>query len=533
MSSIPVEDQDKLLGRAAEIGRVVAKYGLRERSSGDVPMRERARNLKNALEELGPTFAKLGQILSTRPDLLPPEFIDELATLQDKVTPMNEEDVVSVMEEELGVPWEDVFESIEPEPLAAGTIGQVHVATLESGQKVVIKVQRRGARVAIMRDLGLLELFASKAENRPGLRKLVDIPAVIRHLSDSLYRELDFRQEAANIGRLREVLRPYSRLKVPDVVPQISTSRLLVLDFIDGVNVREAPPVPERRAAARQLIESYYRQILVDGFFHADPHPGNLLWSDGDVYFLDCGMVGELDAKLREQMMLLVTAFWQGDDAFVAEIVLSLSGGDSWPDIDLTQFEFEISHLFSGVRGQSLREIELGPLMQSITQIAARHDLRLPAALALTGKALAQMQLAATTLDPELDPLSVVGPFVLKMLAERVRHAADPTRAFYEGQKAMLRVRRFIQAAERMAGARPGRRLEIDLPAISSMEGTIRRSVRRLCLAAGASASIIATGFAASTKTAPDWLGTSFGIAAAVLSGLLIADFIWPRGRDR
>ena len=224
MSTVPVGD-DRLLGRAAEIGRVVAKYGLRERGSDDVPMRERARNLKNALEELGPTFAKLGQILSTRPDLLPPEFIDELATLQDKVTPMNEEDVVSVMEEELGVPWEDVFESIEPEPLAAGTIGQVHVATLESGQKVVVKVQRRGARVAIMRDLGLLELFASKAENRPGLRKLVDIPAVIRHLSDSLYRELDFRREAANIGRLREVLRPYSQLAVPDVIPQISNGR--------------------------------------------------------------------------------------------------------------------------------------------------------------------------------------------------------------------------------------------------------------------------------------------------------------------
>ena len=289
---------------------------------------------------------------------------------------------------------------------------------------------------------------------------------MIRHLSESLYRELDFRQEAANIARLGEVLKPYSRLKVPDFIPQISTSRLLVLDFIDGVNIRESPHVPERRAAARQLIESYYRQILIDGFFHADPHPGNLLWSDGNVYFLDCGMVGELDARLREQMMLLVTAFWQGDDAFVAEIVLSLSGGDKWPDIDLEQFELEISHLFAGVRGQSLQEIELGPLMQSITQVAARHDIRLPAALALTGKALAQMQLAATTLDPELDPLSVVGPFVLKMLAERVRHAADPTHVFYEGQKAILRFRRFIQAAERMAGARPGRRLEIDLPAI-------------------------------------------------------------------
>ena len=127
-------EDERLLGRAAEIGRVIAKYGLRERGSADVPLRERARNLRQALEELGPTFAKLGQILSTRPDLLPPELIDELATLQDKVRRMTEEEVVSVMEEELGVPWEDVFESIEPEPLAAGTIGQVHVATLETGQ---------------------------------------------------------------------------------------------------------------------------------------------------------------------------------------------------------------------------------------------------------------------------------------------------------------------------------------------------------------------------------------------------------------
>ena len=194
-------DEDRLLGRAAEIGRVVAKYGLRERGAADVPMRERARNLRAALEELGPTFAKLGQILSTRPDLLPPEFIDELATLQDKVTPMSEADVVAVMEEELGVPWEDVFESIDPEPLAAGTIGQVHVATLESGQKVVVKVQRRGARVAIMRDLGLLELFASKAENRPGLRKLVDIPAVIRHLGQ-IYHVLQTRSVDSDVSEL-------------------------------------------------------------------------------------------------------------------------------------------------------------------------------------------------------------------------------------------------------------------------------------------------------------------------------------------
>src|SRR5207253_10594982 len=164
--------EGRLLGRAVHIGRVMAKYGLREqRSDGD--LRDRARNLRHALEELGPTFAKLGQILSTRPDLLPPEFIDELSTLQDQVPPLTEAEVVAVMEEELGVPWEDVFESIDPAPLAAGTIGQVHRARLENGACVVIKVQRPTARDDIMRDLGLLELFAEKAAERPALRDLV------------------------------------------------------------------------------------------------------------------------------------------------------------------------------------------------------------------------------------------------------------------------------------------------------------------------------------------------------------------------
>src|SRR5437667_420227 len=221
--------EGRLLGRAVRIGRVMAKYGLREqRSDGD--LRERAKSLRSALEELGPTFAKLGQILSTRPDLLPPEFIDELSTLQDQVPPLTEAEVVSVMEEELGVPWEDVFESIDPEPLAAGTIGQVHKATLERGDLVVVKVQRPGARDEIMRDLGLLELFAEKAELRDAMRRLVDIPAVIKHLSDSLKRELGYGQEPSNIARLREVLEPYSRLDVPGVYDELSSARLLVLE---------------------------------------------------------------------------------------------------------------------------------------------------------------------------------------------------------------------------------------------------------------------------------------------------------------
>src|SRR5438093_9678964 len=165
------------------------------------------------------------------------------------------------MEQERRVPWEDVFASIDPEPLAAGTIGQVHVATLESGERVVAKVQRPGARDDIMRDLGLLELFAEKALGHEALRGTVDIPALVGHLSDSLRRELDFLQEAANVERMREVLAPYSRLGVPGLYRELSTSRLLVLEFVEGVPIREAPDGPERREAGRQLLEAFYRQI--------------------------------------------------------------------------------------------------------------------------------------------------------------------------------------------------------------------------------------------------------------------------------
>ncbi len=220
--------------------------------------------------------------------------------------------------------------------------------------------------------------------------------------------------------------------------------------------MRDAPDVPERRDAARQLIESYYRQVLVDGFFHADPHPGNLLWSDGTVYFLDCGMVGEVDARMRELVLLLVMAFWQEDDEFLAEVVLQLADQELPDDFDLNAFQGEIATLVQSVRGQSLQEIQLGPILQGITEIAARRDVRLPAEMALTAKALAQMQLAAAMLDPDLDPFSVVGRFLARRLFERGREAIDPKRAFYEVQKVKVRLSGLVAGVERLVGARPG-----------------------------------------------------------------------------
>ena len=293
---------------------------------GATGRRRQAKRLRAALEELGPTYAKLGQVLSTRPDLLPAEYIEELATLQDHVAPLTEEEVVQVTEQELGVPWEDVFDSIDPKPLAAGTIAQVHRATLASGDRVVVKVQRPTARETIEQDLALLEVFAEKVGKRPGFNQVIDMEAVFKHLSTSLRRELDFRQEAENIERMRTVLEDYDRLAVPGVHRELSTSRLLVMEEIQGGPIAQAPQGPERTQAARQLLESFYKQVLVDGFFHADPHPGNLMWWKDRIYFLDFGMVGTVAADFREQLMLLLMALWQEDAGFLTDVTLMMTG---------------------------------------------------------------------------------------------------------------------------------------------------------------------------------------------------------------
>jgi predicted unusual protein kinase regulating ubiquinone biosynthesis (AarF/ABC1/UbiB family)/nucleotide-binding universal stress UspA family protein len=482
-----------LFARAARIGRIVGKYGLAERAEGHLlTVKERAQRLREALEQLGPTFSKLGQILSTRPGLLPQEFVDELAHLQDRVPPLTQEEVVAVMEQELRVPWEDVFASIDPEPLAAGTIGQVHRATLEDGDRVVIKVQRPNAREEIARDLGLLELFAEKAAERPALRELIDIPVLAQNLSESLRRELDFRQEAENIERMREVLQSYELLDVPRLYPELTTSRLLVMEEIQGVPIRDAPESDARPEAARQLLEAYYRQVLLDGFFHADPHPGNLLWWNDRVYFIDLGMVGEVEPRLRELILLLLLAFLREDAHFLAEVMLMLAD-DAAAEVDMEALEGDFAAFIARYRSTgSLKDIDIGAMLEEMVEIGGRHRIQLPAALALSGKAFGQMQLAVAALDPSLDAFSVIGSFLRRSLGERARVAASPQQLFYEAQKLKVRVGRLIESVERMTGARPGGRMQVEFIGSREIEAAITRTGRRLIVAAALTAGAVA-----------------------------------------
>jgi ubiquinone biosynthesis protein len=527
----PVEP--RLTARGTHIAAVFAKHGLKELfgrpdQEGAVGRARQAKRLRAALEELGPTFAKLGQVLSTRPDLLPPEFIEELATLQDHVTPLSEPEVVAVMEQELGVPWEDVFDSIDPNPLAAGTIAEVHRATLANGERVVAKVQRPTARGEIEQDLALLELFAEKVSGRPGLNQVIDMGAVFEHLSSSLHRELDFRQEATNIERMRHVIDDYTRLDVPDVHADLSTSRLLVMQEIQGIPIAQAPEGKERKEAARQLLESYYRQILVEGFFHADPHPGNLMWWRDTIYFLDFGMVGEVGPEMREQLMLMLMAFWQEDVGFLTDVTLMLSGAIDRADLDVDAFQVEVGELMAEYRTANLADIQLGPILQQMTEISLRHGVPLPASLALTGKALAQMQLATAALDPELDPFDVAGAFLMRSVFKEMGGKLDPKALFYRSQKFKVRAMRVIEAVERMIGARPGQKLEVNFRA-SSLEATIRRAGRRLALALTAGAAVLATGLTAVSSNVATWVPISFGVVGTLLLVAMLIDIVRKR----
>src|SRR5919199_3548979 len=525
--SAPVEGM--LLGRAWRIGRVMARAGVREfltqpQADRDGSMRA-AQRFRAALDELGPTFAKVGQILSTRPDLLPPAFLEELSSLQERVTPLSEAEVVAVMERELHVPWEDVFASIDPVPLAAGTIAQVHRATLESGERVVVKVQRPTAERDILQDLGLLEMFAQKAAARPALRRVFDVPAMIEHLSASLRRELDFRREAANIRRMHEVLAPFPRLDVPAVYEEYSTARLLVMQEVQGVPVSQAPPGPARTEAARQLLEAYYHQVMNEGFFHADPHPGNMKWWNDKIYFLDLGMVGEVDAVERELILLLLLAFAQKDASFLAQVVLTLAERAGRSDVvDITAFQEDLEGLIARYRDLSLRELRLGPLLQEVTSIATRHNVRVPAPLTLTGKAFAQMQDVAAQLDPTLDPFSVAEAFVLRSTLRQLAQGMDPQKIFYEAQKARVRLVRVLEGIEGLVGARPGVTPQGDVRGTERLEEAIARAGRQLSLGLGLSGTLAVTALSAASTRAPRWMPALTGGIGGLLAAALLVD---------
>ena len=386
-----------------------------------------AEQLATDLERLGPTFIKLGQLLSTRADLLPPPYITALSRLQDDVEPVPFAEVERIVQTELGVRISKAFQIFDNEPLASASLGQVHRAVLRNGRPVAVKVQRPGIRDQVLDDLDALRELAEFADAHTAFGRRYGFAALLEEFRKSMMRELDYELEARNLDTLRANLADYPRIDVPAPVADYTTSRVLTMDFVGGRKLTSLGPLAQLEVdgneLADQLIGAYLKQILVDGFFHADPHPGNVFLTDrGDIALIDLGMVGRVPAHMQEQLLKLLLAIGDGRGEDAAKALQDLAER-SEADLDETVFRRAVGEIVAETQGAELADIRAGMIVVQLSKIAADNGLRTPPELAMLGRALIALDEVTRTLDPSYDPNEAIRRQAAEMFRRRVTGA--------------------------------------------------------------------------------------------------------------
>ena len=367
-----------------------------------------AASLAADLEAMGPTFIKLGQMMSTRVDLFSPAYIEALSRLQDDVAPFGYDEVESLVSSELGVRLASLFPRFDKTPLAAASLGQVHRATLRDGRDVVVKVQRPGIREQALEDMEVLREVAGLIDDHTELGRRYGLGQLLEEFRRSLMEELDYRREAENLTTIGGMLADNELIVVPHAYADFTTSRVLTMEFVPGRKVTDIGPLRQLELDGAQLADELFRvylhHVLVDGIFHADPHPGNVLVTDdGRLVLLDIGMVARIPPAYREKLLkfLLALADARPDDVVRAARTM----GEELPDYDEVAFQRTVSHVLERVAGASLADLDLGTLLLQLIREAGEHGLRMDPELTMLGKAVLNLDQVATTLDPGFEPL--------------------------------------------------------------------------------------------------------------------------------
>lgn len=437
----------KHLGRYRDLARLLVKYGRSDLVKGmdldaglpdeDQPADPQAvadaTGLADDLERLGATYIKLGQLLSTRSDLLPPAYMEALARLQDKVEPFPYAEAEEIIEEELGARVSKLFSRLDPEPLAAASLGQVHRAWLRDGRPVAVKVQRPGIRERVLHDLEALHEVAVFADTHTGIGQRLPIVDLVADFRRTLLRELDYLREAANLRIFRQNLAEFERVFVPAPIDDYTTSRVLTMEYVEGRKVTEISPLRtmelDGRALGDELLRAYFKQILVDGIFHADPHPGNVfLTHDNRVALLDLGMVGYVPAGMREQLLKLLLAVSEGRGEDAATQLLEMS--DRMPDFQEVPFVHAISQLVSQHENATAAEVQIGRVILEMTRISGEHGVRQPASFGLLGKTLLNLDQVSLIFDADFDVNDAIQRNVAGVMRQRMIDQLNPARAF-------------------------------------------------------------------------------------------------------
>jgi len=390
---------------------------------GKIETLSRAERARMTLEELGPTFVKMGQILSTRPDLLPVDFIHELAKLQDNVPTFPFSDVKKVIESELQRPLEDIFQKFDETPLAAASIGQVHRARLDDGEEVAVKVQRPDIRKIIEVDMEIILHIAMLMEKYVEGLDIHSPTQIVKEFARTLEKEIDYTIEASHMERFSWQFTNDMTIYVPKVYREATTSLVLTMEYIDGVKVSDVDISEnedlDRKEIARRGAELIMKQIFIHGFFHADPHPGNIfILPNNIICYLDFGMMGRVNRQTRDKFIDLVTAVIHRDEAKTVDILLKLTCWEKEPDrnaLTKEMAEFIDQHFF-----RPLKELDLVKLLHQILEITSHYHLRLQTDLFLMLKALSTVHGLGRSLDPDFDMTEHIAPFIRRIKLERL-----------------------------------------------------------------------------------------------------------------
>jgi len=391
--------------------------------------RPEAEELAADLERLGPTFIKLGQLLSTRGDLLPTPYLEALSRLQDHIEPFSYEEVDRIVSGELGVRVSKAFADFDHTPLAAASLGQVHLAHMRDGRTVVVKVQRPNIREQIVEDLETLSEIAQFLDGHTEVGKRYEFENMLHDLRRSLLRELDFKLEANNLVTFAENLKEFERIIIPDPVDGFCTSRVLTMEYIQGKKVTDLSPLRlmemDGPGLARELFRAYLKQILLDGFVHADPHPGNVFITDDDqIALIDLGMVTRLLPGLRDNVLRLLLSISEGKGEEAAEVTIKM--GEPKSGFNKSEFTKRVAELVAENADASLTRLNSGKVVLEITKISADCWFRLPSEFTMVAKALLNLDRVVFALDPNFEPAVIVRQRASEILQRNLLQSVTP-----------------------------------------------------------------------------------------------------------
>lgn len=550
------------LGRLHDIASVLIRYGfgdvvrriglagvlekagkiLHWREPAELAHLETAARIRRALEELGPTFIKLGQILATRVDLFAPDWIVEFSKLQDAAPAVPYDELWPLLMEDLGQPPEAIFPRMEEQALAAASLAQVHRAWLADGTPVVLKIRRPGIRKIIESDLRLMSRLAEIVEaEAPDLLRYHP-REVVRQFSLSLRHELDFAAECRNAERVQGNFKHHPEIVIPAIHWQWTSAGLNVQDFIDGIPGSDLAAVDaaglDRKVLANRGIHAVLKMILEDGFFHADPHPGNVYYLPGNrIAFIDFGMVGRLSAERRIQLTQLLYGLVYHDAEKVAGILLAWSSGDD-SDSDSEQLQGEIGAFVDQYRGSPLKQINFGMMLSDLVAILRDHGLSLPPDLALLIKAFITLEGLGRQLDPDFDIASEAAPMLESALLAHAKPGALARRGWRTLTSSLGMLTSLPQDLRYILRAvRKGKlQVQIDVPTLKQFGDMLDRAASRLALSVVTAALIVGTAIVMTVEKKEATLpgGLSYGMLGfigAVIGGVWLLISIWRGGR--